>query len=125
MSRYFCFLWFVAMLGCSDANSLKPAEFLSQIRNTPDAVVVDVRTPEETHKTGVISGAQVIDFKAAGFETEIDKLDKSKTYFVYCASGKRSSKAADQMKEKGFEKVFVLDGGAKAWEEEGLELTSK
>ena len=73
----------------------------------------------------MIPGAQVIDFKAAGFETEIDKLDKSKTYFVYCASGKRSSKAADQMKEKGFDKVFVLDGGVKAWQEERAELMPK
>ena len=45
------------------------------------------------------------------FENEISKLDTNITVFVYCASGGRSSEAADMMRKKGFQKIIDLDGG--------------
>lgn len=44
------------------------------------------------------------------FEEKLDSLDKSKTYYLYCASGNRSGKAAEIMKENGFENVHNLGG---------------
>jgi rhodanese-related sulfurtransferase len=39
---------------------------------------------------------------------------------VYCGSGIRSAKAAAILKEKGYDQVYELDGGIKAWKEAGL-----
>ena len=87
------------------------------LMNNDNIVVLDVRTPEETAE-GIIKGAQEIDYKADGFEGQIDLLDKEKTYLVYCRSGGRSSKTTNMMAKKGFKNVYNLLGGYKAWSKE-------
>ncbi len=79
-------------------------------------VLLDVRTPEET-ALGKIEGATELDFFSPDFEAEIDKLDKNKTYLIYCRSGKRSGKTCALMAQKGFKHLFNLAGGYNAWEE--------
>lgn len=83
-----------------------------------DGVVLDVRTAEEW-KTGYIRGAINIDYRSKDFEKRIAKLDKSKTYYVYCEVGGRSAQAATYMKSQGFCRVVVLDRGLKQWKEAG------
>lgn len=73
-------------------------------------VLLDVRTPSE-YAEGHIENAKNIDFSSASFESEIDKLDKEQTVFLYCAIGVRSTKAANLLRKKGFKHVFDLDGG--------------
>ena len=55
-----------------------------------------------------------------GFWDQIEALDTNKTYLIYCRTGRRSLRACTLMKNGGFdkEKVFNLDGGMTAWEEE-------
>jgi rhodanese-related sulfurtransferase len=114
-------VFFLALASCTDESGreLKPKDFQQQIQNTADAVVVDVRTGEEVNK-GFIEGAIHIDYKKDDFESKIAELDRDKTYFVYCGSGVRSSKAGDVMKELGFKKYYTLEGGIKAWKEADL-----
>lgn len=99
--------------------SLKPLDFKEKINIVTGAVLLDVRTPEEVQK-GYLKGALNLDFKSPQFTILIEGLDKEKPYLVYCASGVRSGKAADLMREKGFMKVYTLEGGLKAWKDEGL-----
>lgn len=73
-------------------------------------ILLDVRTPLEFSE-GHIENAKNIDISDALFESEIEKLDKNQTVFVYCAIGVRSSKAANILRKKGFKHVFDLDGG--------------
>lgn len=82
--------------------------------NQTDVVVLDVRTPEE-FAAGSIQDAMNINYNAVDFSQQIDALDKSKTYLVYCRSGARSSKAVEIMKEKGFHFLYHLEGGYLAW----------
>lgn len=120
------FLFVFLLVACStneNVESLAPADFQSKIESAQDGVVLDVRTAEEVSE-GVIAGAKTIDFKASDFADQIDALDKDKTYFVYCASGGRSAKAASQMKDKGFKNVYSLQGGMTAWKEQGLEVVA-
>ena len=42
---------------------------------------------------------------------EVKKLDKDKTYFVYCRSGNRSSKSISIMKNYGIKDIYDLKGG--------------
>jgi thioredoxin 1 len=79
-----------------------------------NAVLVDVRTPEE-FETGYLEGATNIDYRSEDFDSLISKLDKEKTIFLYCASGGRSEEAAQLLARKGYSSVEELQGGIIAW----------
>lgn len=83
--------------------------------------ILDVRTPEEWAE-GIISNATQINYYDEDFAAQIETLDKSKPVFVYCKSGGRSSSAAEILKEKGFSKIYNLDGGITAWKDQGNEV---
>lgn len=89
-----------------------------------DYVVLDVRTPEEIEE-GYIEGAMQLDYKADDFESKISKLDKSLTYYVYCAAGVRSQKASQIMVEQGFKSVYSVKGGMKEWKKKGLPVVKE
>lgn len=72
-----------------------------------DAVVVDVRTPEE-FEAGHVEGATNIDAQADDFEQQVAELDPGATYVVYCRTGSRSAEAAQVMRDAG---LTVVDGG--------------
>ncbi len=74
----------------------------------PATEVLDVRTPVE-FMTGHLGQARNLNVNDDDFAQQVAKLDTSKTYVVYCRSGKRSSKAADIMYQRGFH--HVVNGG--------------
>jgi rhodanese-related sulfurtransferase len=91
------------------------AEEFSKLSKNPDTVILDVRTGGEVSE-GKIPGAiniNVMNFLSFG--SEIDKLDRDKTYLVYCRSGNRSGNACQMMQKKGFTKLYNLSGGVGAW----------
>lgn len=49
-------------------------------------------------------------------------IDKAKPFFIYCASGGRSSKAMKTLKNLGFSKVYNLMGGIQAWNSAGCSV---
>ena len=85
-------------------------ELLIKYKNNPDAVVIDVRTPDE-FSGGHIDGAVNIDYYAADFKASLDALDKSKIYLIYCRSGNRSGRTLSIMQDMNFSKVYNLNGG--------------
>jgi rhodanese-related sulfurtransferase len=93
------------------------AEFEKLIKE-PNTVVLDVRTPTE-FAAGHLKDAVHLSITNKGFDDAIAKLDKTKTYLVYCASGTRSAKACGKLDALDFAKVYNLTGGIKAWEKEG------
>ena len=90
--------------------SLDAPAFLSKIKTTPDAVLLDVRTPVEV-AAGKLQEAVNLDFQSSNFASAVEKLDKHKSYFVYCRSGVRSANACRTMYEMGFTKLVNLSGG--------------
>lgn len=88
--------------------------FAGKISSEKDAIILDVRTPGEVAQ-GAIKGAVNIDVSAPDFKEQIAKLDKEKTYLVYCRSGARSARACGIMCEGGFGKLVNLQGGYMAW----------
>jgi len=91
------------------------------LKGSPSFVILDVRTQEEFN-TAHIEGAINIDFYSSDFKEQLAKLNKSKTYLVYCRSGVRSSKAAKIMEKMGFTKIYNMKGGIIKWEKENLPL---
>ena len=121
MNKFF-FLFFFFFLSCvySQNNAdkminLSETEWVKLHDESEESVIIDVRTDDE-FSTGYIEGAVNIDFyMGSKFISEIDKLDKSKSYFIYCKSGARSGQTCELMKQKGFNKVYNLEGGILGW----------
>jgi rhodanese-related sulfurtransferase len=84
---------------------------------------LDVRTPGEFN-SGHIAGAQNIDWNGPDFATAVATLDKNQPYFVYCASGRRSSEAVAKMQALGFKRLYNLEGGIQSWQSQGLPTTA-
>jgi len=104
---------------------ITPQEALTLIQenqNNPDFVIIDVRTPEEFAE-GYIENAVIIDFRSETFMDELNKLDKDKTYIIYCRSGRRSSSALNTMAELNFREAYNILGGITKWQEGGLPTT--
>lgn len=91
------------------------------ISKDDNAIILDVRTEEEV-EDGFIPNMLNIDIrKGQGFLDEIEKLDKSKNYYVYCRSGGRSAQACTLMNQMGFETTYNLLGGFMNWDGEVAE----
>ena len=96
--------------------NLEQKEWWSQFLNDEHGIIIDVRTEDE-FESGKIPGALNIDiYKGQGFIYEIEELDKSKNFYVYCAAGVRSANACGVMQQLGFENVYNLVGGFSNWE---------
>src|ERR1051325_1739822 len=67
-------------------------EEFDKLRAKKENVVLDVRREDE-FKAGHIPGAINIDVNSPDFEKKVAALDKSKTYLVHCAAGRRSATA--------------------------------
>jgi thioredoxin len=98
---------------------LSAKDFAEKIQKTPDAIILDVRTPEE-FENGHLNKAQNIDLNGDDFSEKVKAIDKSKPVFVYCLSGGRSASAAAQLRSEGFKQVYELDGGIMAWRNDNL-----
>jgi thioredoxin len=97
--------------------------FAEKIKTTPQAAIIDVRSPEEFAGQH-IDNAINIDWNGDNFDGKIGKYDKSKPIFVYCMSGGRSKKAAEKLSELGFTKIYELQGGIMKWNAAGLSVPS-
>jgi rhodanese-related sulfurtransferase len=93
----------------------------TQLINSRNAVVIDVRTPEE-FATGSLPGARNIPVDK--FDQKMRDIKKDKPLIVVCASGSRAGRAAAQLRASGYGEVYVLAGGVAAWREAGLPIRS-
>lgn len=92
-----------------------PAKQWKELRmQEKEALTLDVRTAGE-YQRGFIEGAGNLDVLSASFHSKINLLDKSKTIFVYCASGSRSLRAAQILQSAGFTNIYNLHGGIQSW----------
>ena len=98
---------------------IDPVAFKKEIAATPNAQILDVRTPEE-YASEHLQNAQNVNWLSADFVANTSKYDKSKPVFVYCKSGGRSHKAAEKLAELGFSNIIELEGGILKWDAAGL-----
>ncbi|WP_299118932.1 rhodanese-like domain-containing protein [uncultured Winogradskyella sp.] len=94
---------------------LSQKDWTKQLEEDNNSVVLDVRTQDEVDE-GVIPNSIHIDiYRGQGFIEEIQKLDKTKSYYVYCRSGNRSGQACAIMNQLGFDSAYNLIGGFNEW----------
>jgi len=96
-----------------DPTHLSPEEWQAVIDSTDEFLMIDVRNEYET-AIGKFEGA--VDPKLQKFSDfpkflEEQAIPKDKKVLMYCTGGIRCEKALHEMKQRGFESVFQLDGG--------------
>jgi len=96
----------------------KATEFIQENAKNTNLVILDLRTPEE-YAEGHIQNSKNINFYAADFEQQLQSLNKTHTYFIYCRTGRRSSNALSLFKKLGFENIVHLKKGIVDWQSAG------
>lgn len=98
---------------------LAPQAFIDQAKADTTSFLLDVRTSKE-YAEGHLADAHQLDYlNTEAFDAGIKQLDKSRTYYIYCRSGKRSHGACLKMKKQGF-KVYDMEGGILNWTKLGM-----
>ena len=114
----------VLLTGCSsDSETITDVDVAeaAQIVDDGDAVILDVRSPQE-FAAGHLPDAINIDVESADFADRVAGLDESTETLVYCQTGNRSGVATDEMAELGFTDMSDLQGGIEAWAAAGEEV---
>jgi rhodanese-related sulfurtransferase len=89
-------------------------------QKNPGDVLLDVRTPQEFSE-GHIENAVNLDMQNPNFSSQIQNLNKTKTYIVFCRSGNRALTASQKMSEIGLETVYSKQG-ITDWQKLGFEV---
>ena len=126
MKRIVLFILLICIGSCAsgstdmsiiDVDAKEAYELIYSHKN--DLIILDIRTESE-YIDGHINGAINIDFYSKDFREKLSKLDREKTYLLYCRTGNRSSKAISDFRELGFKKIYHLYNGISEWYNKGL-----
>jgi rhodanese-related sulfurtransferase len=118
--------WLLSPTAKSDQQikAVSPKEastLINQHMGDSDFIILDIRTPKE-YQSGHIENSIMIDFYSKTFAADVNRLDKEKTYFIYCRSGNRSKRSMGLFKKLKFQKIYHLSSGINSWKSEGLPL---
>ncbi len=109
----------VIMAQETDTVKMITATELNQTMQHQDILLIDVHTPEQRHIKGTdlfIPYDEIAKYQ--------DKLpaDKNTAIYLYCKGGPMGNAAAKSLYDLGYRNVHNLEGGAKAWQETGLDF---
>ena len=97
---------------------IEPFEAQQEIEGG-DVVLIDTREPHEYQEAHLDNG-KLVPPGLLGGEIATAAPDKSARTILYCRSGNRSYKAAEQLEALGYTDVASMAGGILAWQEQGL-----
>jgi molybdopterin/thiamine biosynthesis adenylyltransferase/rhodanese-related sulfurtransferase len=97
---------------------IEPFEAAQEIEGG-DVVLVDTREPHEYQEAHLENG-KLVPPGLLRDEIAAAAPDKSARTILYCRSGNRSFKAAEQLQALGYANVASMAGGILAWQEQGL-----
>jgi sulfur-carrier protein adenylyltransferase/sulfurtransferase len=97
---------------------IEPFEAAQEIEGG-DVVLIDTREPHE-YEEAHLEGGKLVPPGLLRDEIAAAAPDKSARTILYCRSGNRSYKAAEQLEALGYEDVASMAGGILAWQEQGL-----
>lgn len=98
-----------------------------------DVTIIDIRTPEEWHTSGVVPNSHLLTFFHSNgyynlkeWMSEFEKLvtSKEQKYVLVCAHANRTFDVGDYLARKlGYINTYHLEGGIVNWFREGFEVT--
>lgn len=114
---------FAAIAAAVLVTSLAACSTTPSVEVADDAVIIDVRTPEE-YAEGHLEGAINVNLQSGSFDQEIAEQPLDGAYVVYCRSGNRSAQAASIMTELGFTDVTDAGGITEASSATGIPIVT-
>ena len=102
----------------SDIREVSPAEAQTAVSKAYSQFI-DVRTTEEY--TGG-HAARAVNIPLDTLATKLDTLERNEPVYLICQTGNRSKKAADILKNAGFNNVLNVTGGTAGWQAAGLPM---
>jgi rhodanese-related sulfurtransferase len=81
-----------------------------------NAFVLDVREPEE-YAGGHVPGA--VNLPQAEIATRLEEVPRDRVVFAVCQGGFRSRRAAQFLRQAGYERVINVEGGTAEWIDAG------
>ncbi|GFO72640.1 hypothetical protein BJAS_P3042 [Bathymodiolus japonicus methanotrophic gill symbiont] len=119
----FFFLFSSHLLSAAELTNLTPDQLNSDL--TKDALVIDIRTPQEWQNTGIIPGSHPLSFfdqngkyNTQQWLAEVQKLQTSpnQEIILVCHSGGRSGRVGKLLSEKlNMSNVSHLQNGISSW----------
>jgi len=97
---------------------IEPFEAQQEIEGG-DVVLIDTREPHE-YQEAHLEGGKLVPPGLLADEIATAAPDKTARTILYCRSGNRSYKAAEQLEALGYTDVASMAGGILAWQEQGL-----
>ncbi|HRH45668.1 MAG TPA: rhodanese-like domain-containing protein, partial [Pyrinomonadaceae bacterium] len=98
-----------------------PVEKVNDLLEANEIQFVDVRRIPEFNSGHAL---QTMNIPLDKLSRELEKLDPTRPTYLICQSGFRSSIGTGILENAGFEKIYNVTGGTKAWIEAGLETES-
>jgi len=98
----------------AQSTTLSPDDFQKGL-SAPHAQLLDVRTAGEYQNAHIKNSLQADWVNFEQFKDRVQYLEKNKPVMIYCASGGRSSKAAEWLRQNGYTNVQELKGGLTSW----------
>ncbi len=96
-----------------EVNTITPAELWRELKSDSGVSIIDVREPRE-FRQGHIQGAKLIPLP--DILADPAQVPKDKPVVLNCRAGRRSTRVAYELAQKGYDNLFVLEGGILAWE---------
>ena len=102
----------------SKYQSLGPYYFHLEYLKKDSSLLIDVRQPFEFKGRRIKNAINIP--SSGNIERAADTLNKDFAYFLYCLTDHRSRRVAETLYDKGFRKLFNLEGGIVAWRKDGM-----
>jgi thioredoxin 1 len=100
--------------------SLEPYDFHLQYLRTDPALLIDVREFFEFRGRRIRDAVNIP--SSGNLDFSADTINKDYALFFYCTTDFRSKRVADFFYDKGFRKLYNLEGGIVAWKKDGFPL---
>ncbi len=97
-------------------------ETRQRMQSDNEVRLIDVREDNEW-EAGHAAGSSHLGKGIIERDIEVEVPDKATEVILYCGGGYRSALAADVLQQMGYQNVFSLAGGWKAWKDSGAPVS--
>lgn len=119
-----CLGFILPSLSAQDSTSIievsakEAATLIDKHNGDSDFAILDIRTPGE-FQSGHLPDATLVDFYSQTFPDQLNRLDKEKTYLIYCRSGNRTGRSLEVFIKLKFYRIYHMTTGINGWKSEG------
>jgi rhodanese-related sulfurtransferase len=92
-----------------------------QRMNKDKVVFLDIRKTEEYNAAHLRNAIHIPAETLLGKLGRIERF-KADPIIIICATGSRAARATSQLKKEGFKDVSSMEGGMKAWQDQGMPI---